>query len=391
MPAAFDHNGAIPSDTTCFPPKSGYNAVMPRSKSSKGARPRTSPRSPSIREIATKLGVSKSSVGLALNTPAENCPLSTKTRERIIRAAQEMGYRTNSLARSMRTGRFKAVSVTVGSHHPFFLPAELIYGAESYLEKHGIHIIVSWLDEEKLASGTYVPKVLDEWACDGALIYCQHTFPESIQRQIDRFLIPAIWLNTKLDYDCVYVDDFQAARTATAHLIKLGHRRIAYACLEGPTPGHYSEQDRLGGYRTAMSEAGLTPHILPPPTSVPLRDIREDQRHVFAKNILSHRRRPTAILCYEISIAAPLLVGAISLGMSVPRDLSLMAFGRMNFNDTGHSISTIRLRLDEVGRRAAELILRKIEHPEIKTDPVAVPITWDHDLTLAPPPRRGAA
>jgi DNA-binding LacI/PurR family transcriptional regulator len=76
---------------------------------------------------------------------------------------------------------------------------------------------------------------------------------------IQRYQIPSVWLNAKLESDCVYPDDFEAAGQACKYLLQMGHRRIAY--VDYMSSGHYSTADRRNGYLRAMRSARLKPQI----------------------------------------------------------------------------------------------------------------------------------
>lgn len=341
-------------------------------------------KSPSIREIAAKTGVSKSAVALALNKPAEECPLAPATREKIQKAAARMGYRTNSMARTMRTGKFNTASLLIGNTHPFYLPAELVHGMEDTLEHYHYRLNLNWLTARKLAEPEYVPDVLEEWSCDGLLIHCPGVLPEKIMKLIERHKIPSVWANNKLEYDCVHPDDYGGAFDATTKLIELGHRDIAW--LHFFRFDHYSETDRYEGYCAAMKAAGLTPvQMLEEPANEPLAKMKTDYRLELATTLLRKKNRPTAILCYELEIAAPLLTAAMQMGISVPDELSIVTFGRLNRNDTGRSLSMVQVNLDTVGSRAAEMLMAKIKRPSLKADPVVVPLSLSDACTMAPP------
>lgn len=351
----------------------------------KQSKPRKNkkPGGPSIREVAEHLNLSKSTVALAVSTSAENCPLAPATRERILEACAEMGYRINSIARTMRTGRFNTVSMIVGKISPYFLPAELVYGAEDTLEKQGYRLNLTWLDKRRLTSTNYVPKVLEEWSCDGLLIHYPSFLPKKMVELIDRHRIPTIWMNSKLDHDCVHPDDYMAAYEATQRLITLGHKRIGF--LHFYHFDHYSEEDRYNGYVKAMKEAGLKPQRVRVPAMESLAEIKVDHRHEISQQILRSRSRPTAMLCYETEVAAPIMVAAISLGIKVPEELSLVAFGRFNRNNAGISISTIQLNLEELARESVDLLLKKIGQPAKRLKPLSLQLKIDSDATLAKP------
>ncbi|WP_309380459.1 LacI family DNA-binding transcriptional regulator [Cerasicoccus frondis] len=341
---------------------------------------------PSIRVIAERLNISKSTVALAVSSSKEDCPLAPATRERILKACDEMGYRVNSIARTMRTGRFNTVAMILGKNSPYFLPAEQVYGADDALESQGYRLNLTWLDKQHLSAPGNVPKVLEEWSCDGLLIHYPGSLPSKMFNLIERHQIPTVWMNSKLPCDCVHPNDFQAAHDATERLIALGHKRIGYLHLY--QFDHYSEVDRFKGYERAMKKAKLSPLRVRVPSSEPITEIKLDKRHELMRQILQRNNRPTAFICYETAeVAAPLLVAALSMGLRVPEDFSLIAFGRYNRNSTGITISTIQLNLEEVGRRSVEMLLKKIENPAKQFPPVALSLKVDNEATLAPPPK----
>tara|TARA_R100000027_G_scaffold15040_2_gene10809 strand:+ start:468 stop:1547 length:1080 start_codon:yes stop_codon:yes gene_type:complete len=341
---------------------------------------------PSIREIAAKLELSKSTVSLALGSTEEDCPLAAKTRKKIIEAAEEMGYRANSIARTMRTGLFHSVSLILGRVHPRYLPSELLFGIEEEMVKNDYRLNLTWLDEQKLTSPNYVPKVLEEWSSDGIIIHYPGTLPPKIVNMLERHNIPCIWANSKLKNDCVHPDDFRAGYESAKQLIELGHRSIAYVSFFDF--GHYSEVDRYEGYKQAMLDANLEPQRIQKSTGVPLNKLKHDVRFELATEIIKQKKLPTAMICYEIMIAAPILVAAIHAGLKVPEDLSIISFGRFNRNDTGLSISTLQLNFDEVGKEAADMVLQKIKNPKKPLKPRLVTPRLDNMDTIAPPRKK---
>lgn len=334
--------------------------------------------------MAEQLGISKSTVSLALSRPADQCPLAADTRERIIDSALAMGYRPNAIARTMRTGRFNAVALLAGSVTPSYMPWEIVQGAEQALQRVGQHLIFSSIDDERFTDESYVPKVLDQWACDGLLIHYTHRFPSRMLELITRYQVPSIWINTKLPADCVYPDDFGAATMATRRLIEMGHRRIAYANLV--YGGHYSETDRQSGYEAAMQEAGLAPQVIALGEEAPSHHPRPESRLALADRVVAAADRATAILCYETATAGPLSMAALRRGLSIPGDLSLVTFGKILRNDTGLPFTTVLVPILPLGVRAAEMVVEKIAKPNRKLPAVCLPCTW-HDGATCERPR----
>jgi LacI family transcriptional regulator len=254
------------------------------------------------------------------------------------------------------------------------------------LQQSGQHLILTSMDDHRLTDETYVPKVLDQWACDGLLIHYTHRFPQRMLELIARYQLPSIWINTKLPVDCVYPDDFMGAVTATKRLIELGHRRIAYVNLVH-AGGHYSEVDRRDGYEATMREAGLVPQAMTFDEDLsPTGGV--EGRAAMADQVLSLANRPSAILCYETATAGPLLTAALRRGLKVPEELSIVTFGRMLRNDTGIALTTMLLPMTQVGARAAEMVLQKVAKPGQAIPAMAAPCQWSEGETCGPPGER---
>jgi LacI family transcriptional regulator len=345
-----------------------------------------------IKQIAKHTGLSIPTVGNVLGRAANR--YSAETRKRVLQAAEELGYRPNSSARAMRRGRFGCAALVLSrsrrqthSH----IPAGLLDGLDDALAQYDMHLTVSRLTDEELTSEQFLPKVLRESMADGMIINYTHAIPQRMLDLIHAHHAPAVWLNAKLLEDCVYPDDEAAARTATNHLIALGHRRIALVhfmvsnVFAGPfdlSKGnfHYSVADRARGYASAMLDAGLTPAVKHHDRYV------EDTDHLsVCRAMLARDDRPTAVLVYSDRDVPTVVRAASELGLSVPRDLSVLVFHPGELWAGGQYVSTISVPTAEMGRRAVAMLMRKLESPSeaCPAEPVLYePITGQ---TIRPP------
>src|SRR3954471_13447507 len=227
-----------------------------------------------IKEIARQTGLSVPTVGNVLGRAASR--YSAETRKRVLEAAQAMGYKPNSSARAMRSGRIGCAALVLSRSHQSILshiPVGLLDGLDDELAHHNMHLTVSRLTDEQLSRDDFLPKVLREYMADGMIVNYTHEIPPRMLELIHAHHTPAVWVNAKLAQDCVYPDDFTAAESTTARLIGLGHRRIALLHLMSPgifgpikfeearPRFHYSVADRAEGYAGAMLRAGLKPRL----------------------------------------------------------------------------------------------------------------------------------
>jgi LacI family transcriptional regulator len=311
-----------------------------------------------IKDLARACGVSRQAVSNALRGDGR---LGQETRHRIQRTAQQLGYRPNSIARTMRTGRFGNVALLTGTearYHRF--PRGLWEGVHDELAAHDQQFTMARVPENCLSTPDYLPKVFREWSVDGVLVNYTHNVSSVFTDAIKTHQIPAVWLNSQLTTDCVNPDDFDAGRMATDHLISLGHRRITYLNLSLHT-GHHSEAHRQAGYEAAMRSAGLAP-------STP--DLSESERAVVAPTgerlALAHQfvkqsGRPTAVVTYSSWSGEPLLVAALAAGLRVPEDLAIVTIEDFPVESVGLPMTTVLLNVADMGRTAVRMVLRKIE------------------------------
>ena len=161
---------------------------------------------------------------------------------------------------------------------------------------------------------------------DGAIIYSCSTTEASFGWLRKRRL-PLVLVDEpdggELDaYSSVNVDDRAGAGAAAAHLVALGHRRIAVITVgpADPPPGDwFVPQQRMRGWRDVLEPAGIAPVLLPD------RGV-EGERVGAARELLTGPGRPTAVLCLSDSLAADVLRAAAELGLRVPGELSVVGF-----------------------------------------------------------------
>lgn len=214
-----------------------------------------------LKDIAAKTGFDPVSVSRALRGIRELSPENT---ERVLKTAAKMGYRPNSFAQAMKSGRMDNVALVQGTEDPrnSTISHLLLMSIGRAVERRAHRLILAQIDDDQLNAAEYAPRILNEWIADGIFLSFNCYQPPGLFERLRQFRIPAIWLNCRLDADCIVFDDLGAGRMATEHLLSLGHRRIAYAACavdESNPMTHYSEIDRFGGYRQAMVRAGLAP------------------------------------------------------------------------------------------------------------------------------------
>ncbi len=290
----------------------------------------------------------------------------------------------------MRTGKFGCVALLLSTEYGRnTLPGRLLDGIHDALAGSEYHLMLTRLPDETLTSEGFVPRILREWMSDGLLINYTDHIPRRMLELIEEHSVPSVWINTKLNADCIRPDDFDAGRRAAGLLIDLGHRDVAYVdCghyrAELAT-AHYSAADRLAGYEAAVRDAALRPRLLGD-RSLLEGDVREEWSALFA-GWLKAADRPTAAVTYSVHEAYPLLCAAREAGLAVPADLSIVTIADERVDVAGVRLPTLVIPQCDLGRRAAEMILQKVSNPSEPLDPVVMPMRLEQADAAAPPRR----
>ncbi len=334
-------------------------------------------------DVAVYVGVARPTVSTILSGCKSNTRVSDKLRQRVLEAAAELGYRPNAAARAIRSGKFGAIGIiqsadsSRGGIHPVTL-----FAIETRAAEHDMHLSLGIVLDDDLTDPATLPKVVREWCVDGLLISYTADVPPMMIEHIRQRQLPAIWMNVKMERDCVHLDDFGACLGATDILLDLGHRRIAYLGLAAQG-AHYSIADRYRGYTKAMTTAGLTPVTLfrqaLKSTQMP------DPAHAVQPIVELFRRpdRPTAVV--TTLDVADVFFAAHLAGLKVPDDLSVIAVTEGVLSALGVRPAQMRLHNFGMGYRSFEMLQRKMRSPDEVIEPTCVYSTFERGQTLMPP------
>lgn len=333
-----------------------------------------------IQQIAEKASVSVPTARHILGNRADQYRL--ETRDRVLRIAQDLGYRPHSSARAMRTGSFGCIALLLSTKkHISALPPGLLEGIHDALAVRNLHLTLARVPDNRLTDEQELPKFLREWMADGLIINYTHDIPERLLKLIRHHNMPSIWTNADLSEDCVRPDDYSAGREATKRLALLGHQRIAYLSFIAPT--HYSSLARKQGYIEAMLALQREPRCL-------LAESEEKTIHKIAhcREWLSGPNRPTAIVTYSDLEIRSLLAAARSLGLRVPHELSVATTAVLPVEDseTGLQIATWILPEYLMGQESVTMLLQKIAKPEQALPVCPLPLTMCEGESCVPPP-----
>jgi DNA-binding LacI/PurR family transcriptional regulator len=309
-----------------------------------------SARRPTINDVALRAGVSKSLVSLVMR---DSDLVSPARRSAVVKAARELGYRPNSIARSLVEARTRTVGVIVSDlRNPWYV--DILDGFRHALRAGGFRVLIGGGQlADHQVDRTVMEAFLDlrvEGLCVVGVLPYDEAFAEAIMS------VPAVVASSHSyelpDVDSVVNDDEGGTRQATEHLIGLGHQRIAH--IGGGPDG--VAQARLRGYELAMREHGLGKHI-----SVEECDYDEPSGYAAAGRLLGARRQPTAIVAVNDLAAVGAMSAAGDAGLPLPAGLSVVGYDNTNLAAVSHlSLSSVDPRSTDIGELAGRRIMARI-------------------------------
>ncbi|MCB5908013.1 LacI family DNA-binding transcriptional regulator [Streptomyces pinistramenti] len=344
---------------------------MERSKEGAGGE-----RPPTIRGVAERAGVSKSLVSLVIQGSPR---VSDAKRQAVLAAIDELGYRPNAAARSLVARRTHTVGVIVNDlRNPWF--AEVLDGLNSVLHAHGLRMLMA---DGRLGqrTGEDFTRAFLELRVDGLVAVGTLPDPDALATAAAR--LPVVVAGTHEPrlprVDTIANDDERGARLATAHLIGLGHRRIAHIAGRGSVGAL-----RRRGFEAAMAEAGLVDGAVVEPG-----EPTEEGGYRAAVRLLggpADGPRPTAVFAFNDICAVGALSAAQELGLDVPRDLSLIGCDNTYLARIRHLwLSSVNNTSGDMGRRAGRCLLERMAHPERAAERQLVAPSLEIRGTTAPP------
>ena len=298
-----------------------------------------------MRELAERLGVSTSTVSRALN---QNLAISATTRERIARAAQEVNYIHNSLARGLVLKKSQLIGLMVPSiSNPFF--AEIARGAHDVAHSNSYVIALCDTQRSQEREELFAQRLLGSQVA--GLILTGGVIPEERMRHWKNLNVPLVLAGRRsagLGLSGVSVDNVTLGHQATQYVISRGHKKVLY--VSGPADSPAS-RDRQRGYCDAMEANGLA-------TAVEQGDYSMACGFHLAAKIIASKKRPTAIFAANDMVAIGMIMGLIGVGVKVPGDISVIGCDDIPMAGLIRpALTTIRVPMYEIGVQAVELLL----------------------------------
>ena len=304
-------------------------------------------RRPTLHDVAARAGVSKSLVSLALQGSSKVAPAS---RDAILAAADELGYRPNRTASSLVRQRTRTIGVHIlDLHNPVF--AEILDGVHEAVRGHGYSTLLVTGNADPATERTEITRLLES-RVEG-LILIAHRLSDDDLAQIAAEVptVVVTWQTHGIPgLDSVSGDDVVGARLAVDHLVALGHERIVH--VSGGD--NRIARQRRTGYEQAMVAHGLAPVVV---------DGAFTESGGYAGARAAVDAGATALFVANDLAAIGALAALRDRGLCVPDDVSVVGYDGMRLLDS-LDLTTVAQPLADMGRAAADLLIERIGDPD---------------------------
>lgn len=305
-------------------------------------------------DVAQAAGVSRTTVSLVLNG-VQGIKIRPETRQRVIDIADQMGYVPNAAARALVSQRAQIIGLFLTRHsHHISSDAFITQTLEGLLEvvhQHDMRLLIDIIEPE------HQREVYLEMArakrIDGILLSGPRLDDEAL-RLLERESFPTVLIGQLpgTNFCFVDVDNCASAEMAVAHLIQLGHTRIA--CVTNAAATYTAAVDRLRGYQNALEAAGLRFD----PALVRYGDFTVDSGYQQMKALLESGAHFTAAFVASDTLVLGAKAALVERGLHVPQDVALVGFDDLPFAQyMSPPLTTVHLPAVELARKASELLI----------------------------------
>lgn len=322
---------------------------------------------PTILDVALEAGVSTAAVSKALNNVEGDIRISERTKNRVLKAADELGYAPNPFASALRTRRSGIVGAIVRDIDDPFL-RQLVRQTELICEARGITLLISNANRESLIAERQLKLMLNQ-LFDGLLILGDMTNDKNLLGSLSSSRIPVVLMcgRPSDDFSTLLYDDEVGIRLMLDYVRKCGHRRLAFM----GTLAHYSVGCRLRALREYCSEYGLVCGEDMVLDVSCLNDVEERLQRV-----LNAAQIPTVIICASDRVAQWVMAEMLRLGRKIPQDISIVGYDDIDTGVFPVPLTTIHQPVYKATQATVDELIRQIDqsNESEKARPISVMI-----------------
>lgn len=320
-------------------------------------RPRRSGGAPvKLEDVARQAGVSTASVSRALNTPDLVSPA---LRERIARAALDLKWVPNGVAKALASLRTRTIGVMIPtlSHQNF---ATLIEALQHDLATARYTLILCCIDVSDELRLQQARKLVEQGV--ECLVLVGEAQPAGLFELLKSQNVPYVITDTSgrdNTHTCIGFDNYAASVKLTEHLLELGHRNFGMVAHE--SPGNDRIQQRIAGVQQTLARAGIAIR--------PQHFVRVNSRHIASGRdgmrtiLVDTELPPTALICTNDYIATGAMIEAKQLNLQIPQDLSIVGFDDTDMSaHLDPALTTIRVPSRLMGEEIARYIISYLDN-----------------------------
>ncbi len=316
---------------------------------------------PTMYDVAKLAGVSQPTVSRVLNGGEMTGRISEKTTERVLEAVQQLGYRPNAVARSLRTQRTQTIALLIADLSNGFYHV-MARAVQDVARQHGYEVLISNSDHLYENERHFCEIVLGR-GVDGAIMVPIRLSNADLDHYVSQTHIPFVVLAEYIvhpNIDVVFLNDEHATYDATRWLIaECGHRKIGYLGVADYYP---PGPRRLHGFTRALNDCGLAPD----PRFMKMGDFTLESGRRAAHEFIAEGELPTALIVVNDLMAIGLILSLQEAGYNVPDDLSVVGFDDIpEALIVRPTLTTIAQDPRDIGEKMAKALFERLENPTL--------------------------
>ena len=315
-------------------------------------------------DIARAAGVSQATVSRVLN---DDPRVAAKTRARVLKVVNELNYTPNGIARGLVTRRSNLVGVVVSDIMNPFYP-QFLEAIAARLDERGLKMVLYNAGGQR--EDVYTRMLLEQ-RVDG-IIFTSAVRDSRLADELVKRGIPLVLTNRTIEAalcDKAVGDNAGGARQVAAHLLELGHARIAVITGD---PRASTSSERLDGFRAALTEAGLAL----PDEDVVNGAFSAETAYACASRLLARSEPPSAIFCLNDLMAFGAISATLAAGLRIPEDVSIVGFDDIWMAGWEvFGLTTVHQPLAEMASASVDLLVERLDERERSSRKLVFPST----------------
>ena len=311
---------------------------------------------PTQTDVARIAGVSRATVSYVVNDLTDSM-VSGETRERVLKAIDELGYQPDAMAQSLRSGSTSTIGLLIPDmDNPHYW--HIAKGVETVTQAKNFDLLLisASLDKERERHGV---QVLSQRRIDGLILF--PTYPQIVANDIERLTqknMPLVSANSEMQgVDTIHIHEHESTEQIMNHLFSLGHRRIGFI-FGVATPS--LAVHRLDTYQYMLQENAYGNPIIEfcGPTI--------EEAYQATRRVLNRDPRPTALLVINDLLAIGALRAIADENLRIPDEISVASFDDITLsNYMTPRLTTVGLPSEKIGQVAADMIFKRLENREL--------------------------